>query len=97
MLPTCTIVSYDICDPKRWRRVYHICRAYGEHIQYSVFRADLTPTARAALVAELATVINHREDQVLLIDVGPAEGRAREAFLAVGRRYEPPERYVRVL
>ncbi|MBI2569084.1 MAG: CRISPR-associated endonuclease Cas2 [Candidatus Schekmanbacteria bacterium] len=87
MHPVCTIVSYDVADPKRLRRVFEICRSFGDHLQLSVFRADLTPRSRAELIAELDAVIDHRADQVLLVDVGPSEGRARKAFRALGRPY----------
>jgi len=84
-----TIVCYDICEPKRLRRVYQTCRAFGEHLQYSVFRCDLTPRRRAEMVAALDRVIDHREDQVLFVQVGPPQGRARTAFEALGRAYTP--------
>ncbi len=96
MTPTCTLIMYDISHPKRLREVYQICRGFGLHIQYSVFRADLTKSARAALIAALADVINHREDQVLLVALGPADGKAKGAFFSVGRAYEHPERYAHI-
>jgi hypothetical protein len=40
----------------------------------------------------LTEVINVREDQVIFVDLGPAEGRAPGAIRALGRRYAPPER-----
>ena len=36
------VVTYDICDPKRLRRVYETLRGHGDHLQLSVFRCDLT-------------------------------------------------------
>lgn len=88
----CTIVCYDICDPKRLRKVYETCRGYGQHLQYSVFRCDLTERRRAELVADLDAIIHHTEDQVLFIRVGHPEGRAAMAFEALGRPYksDPP-------
>jgi len=84
-----TIVCYDICNPKRLRKVYQKCRGYGEHLQYSVFRCELTERRRASLMAELDELIDHREDQVLFIRVGRPEGRAKTAFEALGRAYKP--------
>ena len=83
------IVTYDICDAKRLREVYAICRGFGEHLQYSVFRCDLTPLARARLVAALSRVIHAQEDQVLFVAVGPTDGAVDDAFEAVGRPYRP--------
>lgn len=31
------IVSYDIADPKRLRKVSKTMKAWGDHLQYSVF------------------------------------------------------------
>jgi CRISPR-associated protein Cas2 len=37
------------------------------------------------LIEALTEVINHREDQVMLIDLGPSEGRGRESIETIGR------------
>jgi CRISPR-associated protein Cas2 len=44
------------------------------------------------LRARLSDVINHLEDQVLFIDVGPVEGRGITSIRAIGKIYAPPER-----
>jgi CRISPR-associated protein Cas2 len=69
------IVAYDICDPKRLRRVFRTVKGYGEHLQYSVFRCDLTPTQRLQLAAKLEQIIDHGVDQVMLVDLGPTAGQ----------------------
>lgn len=79
------VVSYDICDPKRWRHVYRIMRGFGEHLQLSVFLCDLAPLQRALMVAALAGVVDHKEDQVLLIDLGPTDTSPVKSIAAVGR------------
>ena len=67
------IVSYDVCDPKRWRRVYKTMRGYGEWIQLSVFQCRMSKTRKLQLEAALAEIVNQNEDHVLLLDLGPAE------------------------
>jgi CRISPR-associated protein Cas2 len=79
------IVSYDIADPKRLRQVHKTMLGYGEPLQYSVFCCDLTAAARITLMAELSELIDHREDQVMLIDIGPAQGRGRQSIETIGR------------
>ncbi|HEX8097943.1 MAG TPA: CRISPR-associated endonuclease Cas2 [Pyrinomonadaceae bacterium] len=79
------IVSYDIADPKRLRRVHRTMRGYGDALQYSVFRCDLSPSERVLLIEALTSIINHREDQVMLIRLGPADGRVCEGIETVGR------------
>jgi CRISPR-associated protein Cas2 len=70
------IVAYDISDPKRLRRVYRTLRGYGQHLQLSVFRCDLTKAQRLQLAAKLRETIEHAEDQVMFVDLGPSEGRS---------------------
>ena len=86
------LVTYDIADPDRLRRVYQIMKGAGTRLQYSVFQCDLTDRGREELISELLVAIHQREDQVLFIDLGPCEGRARSCFEALGRPYEAAER-----
>jgi CRISPR-associated protein Cas2 len=80
------IVSYDISDPKRLRLVHKTMLGYGEPLQYSVFCCDLSPSSRIMLISDLSEIIDHHEDQVMLIDIGPAAGRGRQSIETVGRR-----------
>jgi len=70
------VVTYDICDPKRLRRVFKAMKGFGQHLQLSVFRCDLTDMERFQMIGVLQELIHHGEDQVLLIDLGPSEGRS---------------------
>ena len=79
------IVSYDIADPQRLRRVHRTMRGYGDPLQYSVFRCDLSSSERVLLIEALTPIINHREDQVMLIRLGPADGQACESIETIGR------------
>lgn len=86
------IVSYDISDPKRLRRVYKTLLGMGDHIQLSVFRCELSDRDRVSLVSRLAKIIHHGEDQVLFIDIGAAPGRSDRCVDALGRPYLAHER-----
>lgn len=85
------LVTYDICHPKRLRKVFKTMKGFGAHIQYSVFRCDLDAAGRIELIAALTPIIDHHEDQVLIVDLGPATGRARSCIEAIGRGYTVPE------
>ena len=89
---TRTLITYDIGDPRRLTRVYKLMRGYGDHLQLSVFLCDLSRRERAELRARLEKLLHFREDQVLFVDLGPADGRGAEAIEALGRRYQFPER-----
>jgi CRISPR-associated protein Cas2 len=87
------LVAYDVCNDKRLRRVYKAMRGYGDHLQFSVFRCELAARERAEMIAELSQLVDHDEDQVLIIDIGPADGRAGLVFEAIGKPYVAPERH----
>lgn len=81
------IVSYDIADPKRLRKVFRKMRAWGDHLQLSVFECQLRPIDLVRLRADLADIIHHDEDQVLFVDLGPTEGRGDRVITALGKPY----------
>jgi CRISPR-associated protein Cas2 len=86
------IVSYDISHPKRLRKVYKTMLGFGDHIQLSVFRCELSDPDLVRMKSKLDKIIHHKEDQVLLIDIGPVKGRADKVIDALGRAYVPRER-----
>lgn len=81
------LVTYDICDDKRLRRVFKTMRNWGDHLQYSVFECQLNPTELLRLKSELNQLINNAHDQVLFIDLGPANGRGDKVIEALGKPY----------
>jgi CRISPR-associated protein Cas2 len=81
------IVTYDISDDKRLRKVFKTMRDFGDHLQYSVFECQLTPTDLVRLRTALGEIIHHTEDQVLFVNLGPAEGRGDRVIAALGRPY----------
>jgi CRISPR-associated protein Cas2 len=81
------IVTYDIADEKRLRLVFKTMRAYGDHLQFSVFECQLTAADLARLKGELSGIIHHTEDQVLFVCLGPAEGRGDRVITALGKPY----------
>ena len=86
------VVSYDVCCPKRLRKVFRVLRGFGDHVQLSVFRCELSAAELVDLRSRLSAEIDHREDQVLFIDVGPVEGRGSTSIAAMGKAYTVPER-----
>jgi len=79
------LVSYDISDPKRLRKMFKTMRGFGDHVQLSVFRCELSDKELMLLMEAISDLINHKEDQVLIVDVGPAAGRAKHASTFIGR------------
>jgi CRISPR-associated protein Cas2 len=81
------LVCYDICDDKRLRKVFKVMRAYGDHLQYSVFECQLRPVDLVQLKKEITEIIHHSADQVLFVDLVPAEGRGDRVITALGKPY----------
>lgn len=84
---TTYIVTYDIANDKRLKRIFKICRNYGDHLQFSVFQCDLNSSELSRLEADINSTINTKEDQVLFISLGPAEGRGDRVIRALGQPY----------
>jgi CRISPR-associated protein Cas2 len=91
------IVTYDIADDARRTAVYKTLRGFGDHLQYSVFRCDLSERRRVELAGTLHDLIDHSTDQVLIIDLGPIDGRAAICVSSIGRSYANPERTAVIL
>lgn len=91
------LVTYDVCDPRPLRRVFKIMKGYGTHLQLSVFSCDLTEMTQVLMRAALAEEIDHSEDSVLLIDVGPSEGRGSTSFECLGRATKPPQKEPKII
>ncbi|WP_298572034.1 CRISPR-associated endonuclease Cas2 [uncultured Aliiroseovarius sp.] len=64
------IVSYDIRDRKRWRRVFALMDRRGEHRQLSVFLVKTDNSGLRSLVNALAEIIDPTEDSVIIAAVG---------------------------
>lgn len=83
------IITYDISEKKRLRRVFKTCKNFGTHLQFSVFECDLTPTERIQFEEQLKESIQPDADQVLFIRLGPAHHRDEISISALGQPYTP--------
>jgi CRISPR-associated protein Cas2 len=90
------IVSYDIRDEKRWRRVFRLMKGYGEWLQLSVFQCRLSAQQHAELIQLLDGIIHHKEDHVVLLDLGIAE-RVVPRVVSLGKSFTPVARDVIVV
>lgn len=85
------VVTYDIADPKRWRRIFKAMKGYGRWLQLSVFQCRLTARRRAEMTARIDGLIRPTEDHVLILDLGPAE-QVDLRVESLGKSYEKPGR-----
>ncbi|MDC8449423.1 MAG: CRISPR-associated endonuclease Cas2 [Nitrospira sp.] len=91
------LVTYDIADPKRLRRVFKTMKGFGAHLQLSVFQCDLPEIDLIRMKAALTEIIHHTEDQVLIIDLGATESNPVKRMESLGLKAEMEERRSRVL
>ena len=80
----CYVVSYDIMDPKRLHQVHKTMKGFGDPIHYSVFRCLLNDRGKVELIAALSLIIKHDEDRIMIVDLGPLDGRAKERIEFIG-------------
>ena len=85
------IVTYDISDTRRWRRVFKTMHGFGEWLQLSVFQCRLSRRRRAELETKLRELIKAGEDHVLVIDIGPVD-KTDIAVMSIGKTFAAIER-----
>lgn len=92
------LVSYDISDEKRVRKVYKLCKNYGRPIQYSVFICHLNEENLKILKDRLKPLINMEQDQVLFakLEGNSSGGIAKGILTSMGRnmKADPPECWI---
>jgi len=84
----CYVVSYDIMDQKRLQKVHKAMMGFGEPIHYSVFRCDLTQKGRAQMVEAIMNLIEKNIDRVMIVDMGPVDGRVEERIEFLGNNHQ---------
>lgn len=85
------LVTYDICDPKRLRKVHQLMLGHGQAVQYSVFRCFLTPTRKVKLMRRLLEVINSYQDQIILFELGSADTAMTRPIEVLGAPMDKPD------
>jgi len=83
------VVTYDICDPRRLRRVFKVLRDWGDHLQLSVFECHLNTMEVIQLKDAVNAEIHAGEDQVLFIDLGAVDRAQGASVTCLGRPYAP--------
>lgn len=74
------LIAYDIACPKRYRKIYKAMKGHGDPLQYSVFRCELTDMELECLKMTLWPILNLSKDRVMIVDLGPIDGRGDECI-----------------
>lgn len=91
------VVCYDISDPKRLTRVHKKMRGFGDPVQYSVFSCDLSEKEKVIMMMDLADIINHKQDRIMIINIGPTDGRGKKVFEFIGLKEEFETRKAKII
>ena len=87
------LVCYDVADDKRLRKTYKKMCGFGDPLQYSVFRCELSAVEKQLLKEALWSLLNWEQDRVMLLDMGPVGARGDECVEFWGTpRVEIPDR-----
>ena len=90
------LVSYDIADEKRVKKVQKVVSDVADRVQYSVYCGQFSRKDLVILKERLRKVLNLDKDQVLFLDLGPVHDQDDEAqdlgVEHLGMAWKPKER-----
>lgn len=86
------LVSYDVADPDRLRKVHAVVKARAVRVQDSVYEALLTEKELVQLEDRLRKVMNLAEDQVMFIDLGRGDRTEITEVSVMGVAWQPYKR-----
>ncbi len=86
------LIAYDVSDDKRRTAIFKTLMGNGDHVQFSVFLCQLSDVELARLKGQLAESVNARQDQVVVLDLGPADSDLASRLECIGKSYSPPAR-----
>ncbi len=75
------LVTYDISCPKRWRRVQKVIKGICQRSQLSVFVCRASAPRISRLEREMRRIMHHRDDRLMILDLGPAHVAAPQVKL----------------
>jgi CRISPR-associated protein Cas2 len=67
------VVSYDIADDKRRRKVVKVMEGYGRRVQFSVFECELNQTKLNRMERALKKAIHPEEDSIRFYPLNKAD------------------------
>ena len=86
------LIAYDVSDDKRRNAIFKTLMGNGDHVQFSVFICQLNAVELQRLKGSLRDNVNFRQDQIVILDLGPAETELASRLECIGKGYTPPAR-----
>lgn len=84
------LVTYDVSDSKRVKVAHKAMSDFGRHVQFSVFLCELNSREFLQMEHRLQKILNLRQDQALIFDLGLASNDRDDLIQSIGRDYEEP-------
>jgi len=81
-----------VSDDKRRTALFKTLMGNGDHVQFSVFICQLNDVELERLKSSIRRSVNFRQDQVIVLDLGPADSELASRLECIGKAYEPPAR-----
>ncbi|PCH54251.1 MAG: CRISPR-associated endonuclease Cas2 [Flavobacteriaceae bacterium] len=75
------LITYDIANPKRWRKVFRLLKSYGFSVQLSVFECRLSAAQQKKLWQDLEKLVHPLED---CVNAYPVCGTCESRLLILG-------------
>lgn len=91
------LVCYDVSNPKRLKQVFKKLHGFGDPIQFSIFKCDLSDTELAMMRAAVRELINNRTDRVMIVRLSKADDRRDDGVEFIGKPLTPWERHRAVI
>lgn len=86
------LIAYDVSDDKRRNAIFKALMGNGDHMQFSVFLCQLSAVELERLKGLLRDSVNVRHDQIVILDLGPADSELTSRLECIGKTYSPPAR-----
>ncbi len=91
------LLAYDVRDPKRLGKIARIAESYGERLQYSLFRCQLSQRQLERMNWELAQVAESEDDLLIAPLCARCAGQIGERDKTSGREWAVEEPAYRIL
>lgn len=79
------LITYDICDDRRLRRIAKVMEEFGDRLQYSVFLCDLNGRELISWRMRVTGIMKPKEDSIVVLDLG-APGTEKIEVIGASRR-----------
>lgn len=86
------LVCYDVTDSKRLRQLFKKMHGFGDPVQYSVFKCDLSAAELVLMRGDIRNIIHQRDDRVMIIRIGQVDDKTDDSVEFIGKPLAPWER-----